>query len=64
MYSDETKTCSICGKEFTGWGNNPWPVTEDGECCDDCNMYYVVPERMRLWGKSLFGEDYEESEAK
>ena len=45
--------CSICGKEFNDWGNNPYPVTkgEDDKCCDDCNMEYVIPARIEeLYG--------------
>jgi hypothetical protein len=45
--SKETKKCCICGKEFTGWGNDPWPVKEDGECCMACNYEHVVPARIR-----------------
>jgi len=52
--------CCICGKEFTGYGNNPdgaiWR-TEEGDleskdfgpedrCCDDCNSRYVIPGRI------------------
>jgi len=42
----EVKTCCICGKVFSGWGNNPWPVEESGTCCDDCNSMYVIPARL------------------
>lgn len=45
--SNEKKKCCICGKEFQGWGNNPWPVKEDGECCDACNQLKVIPARLR-----------------
>ena len=31
-----TLTCSICDSEYTGWGNNAWPINE-GRCCDGCN---------------------------
>lgn len=40
------KYCCICGKEIKGWGNNPYPVKEKGECCDDCNSKYVIPMRI------------------
>ena len=47
--------CCICGKTFTGWGNNPHPVYSDklykgakAVCCDHCNLYVVYPERVRL----------------
>lgn len=42
------KKCCICGCEFEGWGNNPWPVKESGECCDDCNISVVLAERIKL----------------
>ena len=45
--SNEVKKCCICGAEFKGWGNNPWPVKLEGECCDDCNTMKVVPARLR-----------------
>ena len=40
--------CCICGKKFTGWGNNPWPVVkdEDARCCDDCDATVVIPARI------------------
>ena len=42
------KTCCICGKPIKDWGNDPWPVVKDegSECCDECNMLYVVPARL------------------
>jgi len=41
--------CCICGKAFVGFGNNPWPVTNDADarCCDSCNAGIVVPTRIR-----------------
>ena len=47
---DQVKVCVICGKEFTGWGNNPDPVEDHGECCDDCNMTVVIPARLGMLG--------------
>lgn len=40
--------CCICGKKFTGWGNNPYPVvkTEGARCCDECNDEKVIPARI------------------
>ena len=38
--------CVICGKEFEGWGNNPYPVKEEGRCCDECNETKVIPARI------------------
>lgn len=45
---DKVKTCCICGKEYTGWGNNPWPIKHDGYCCDKCNETKVIPARLGL----------------
>ena len=44
----EKKICCICGKEFEGWGNNPYPVVkdEDARCCDECNDEVVIPARI------------------
>lgn len=42
---DKVKKCSICGKKYTGWGNNALPIN-DGECCDKCNGDYVIPARI------------------
>lgn len=41
-------TCCICGKEYVGFGNNPWSVNNDPEarCCDECNLTVVIPERI------------------
>lgn len=48
--SNQVYTCCICGKTFTGWGNNPWPVVEDenARCCDACNGIVVVPARITM----------------
>lgn len=50
--SADGKPCVICGKSFTGWGNDPWPVKEEGYCCDKCNMEVVLPARLALLAKS------------
>ena len=46
--SSQVFKCSICGETFTGWGNNPWPVTkgENDRCCDTCNSIHVIPARL------------------
>lgn len=40
--------CCICGKEFEGYGNNPYPIKNEGRCCEECNSQIVIPERLRL----------------
>ena len=42
---DDKHTCSICGKEFEGFGNNAEPVN-DGICCDKCKKDVVIPRRL------------------
>lgn len=42
---DDKHICSICGKEFNGFGNNAEPVN-DGICCDKCNQDVVIPRRL------------------
>ena len=46
----ETKKfrCCICGREVAGHGNGPYPIKEDGQCCDRCNWTVVLKERKRL----------------
>ena len=41
-----TFVCCICGEESEGYGNNPSPVKEEGECCDACNRKFVIPARL------------------
>lgn len=40
--------CCICGKEFTEFGNNPYPVKKNGSCCNCCNSLVVIPARLKL----------------
>ena len=48
--------CVICGKKYSGYGNNADPVAK-GECCDDCNLKVVVPARI----KQIYGSQNERS---
>lgn len=34
-------TCCLCGAVHEGYGNNPYPLKEEGECCPDCNMKVI-----------------------
>ena len=38
--------CCLCGEEFEGYGNDPSPLKESGECCDRCNAEKVIPARL------------------
>ena len=43
--------CVICGKKIEGYGNNPAPVKDHGECCYDCDIKYVIPARVERYKK-------------
>jgi len=42
--------CSICKKDYDGWGNNAEPVNS-GRCCDGCNWTQVIPARLMNFAK-------------
>ena len=62
----ETYKCCICGKEFTGWGNNPQGAVDENkklikwseydQCCDECNHKYVLPGRMFRFYRTIKNE--------
>ena len=39
--------CVICDEYFTGFGNNPEPVKNYGDCCNSCNTNKVIPARVK-----------------
>jgi len=50
------KICCICGKDFEGYGNNPWPIepkhtssntSDSSQCCNKCNCTVVLKARLR-----------------
>ena len=43
----ENERCVLCGRPITGWGNNPYPLAEDGECCDRCNGLVIQARLIR-----------------
>lgn len=44
---EKTKVCCICSKQFTEYGNDPWPVKDEGQCCNACNWNIVLPQRIK-----------------
>lgn len=42
------KYCCICGEPLDDYGNNPEPFmsSDDGRCCDGCNLKFVIPMRI------------------
>lgn len=43
--------CVVCGKEFEGFGNNPYPLADKGECCDNCNTKVIIARIKQLQEK-------------
>lgn len=43
----DDSVCVLCGNEITDHGNNPQPLSDDGKCCDNCNITKVVPARLK-----------------
>lgn len=41
-------TCAICGRRSWDWPRNPWPVKDEGRCCEECDRYIVLPARIAL----------------
>lgn len=43
--------CCICNSKISGFGNNPWPVKDEGQCCDICNLTIVLEKRIERLNK-------------
>jgi len=52
--------CCLCGRAFVGWGNNPYPCAEKGDCCNDCNRDKVVPARLSVIKFSKKTKEFQE----
>jgi hypothetical protein len=35
------QVCSICQREYEGYGNNAQPINA-GRCCDECNKLVIM----------------------
>lgn len=49
--NEDKKVCVLCGESFKGHGNNPAPLKDSGECCDECNKRKVIPARIKALKK-------------
>ena len=50
--SDEREyACCICGKTFTGYGHNPYPIKKGGECCLECNKQVIATRKQLAKGE-------------
>jgi hypothetical protein len=48
----KVKKCVICGKKFEGYGNNPWPLSNKGYCCNECNNKVIAQRLLDFENKS------------
>lgn len=48
MNKNEKKKCCLCGEEIEGFGNRPYPLADEGECCETCNITRVIPARFKM----------------
>lgn len=39
---EKIEICVLCGQPIIGYGNNPWPLAEEGRCCDECNELVIM----------------------
>lgn len=43
------RTCCLCGKDLKDeFGNNPYPLKKNGDCCNVCNTTKVIPARLNI----------------
>lgn len=40
--------CVLCREKLDGHGNNPYPVSNTGKCCDNCNVDIIIPTRLKI----------------
>ena len=45
------QNCCICNVVIYGYGHNPRPIKDKGECCDNCYFRWVTPAQIRLFKK-------------
>lgn len=48
MVKRTTTICVLCKKRIIGFGHNPYPITEKGWCCNECNFDKVIPMKLYI----------------
>jgi len=46
---NDAQECVICHHSFQGRGHNPFPLKDEGRCCEGCNDTLVIPHRIALY---------------
>lgn len=49
LNESKVNICCLCGEPYTGYGNDPWPLKDEGRCCNGCNTSLVIPERLKRY---------------
>lgn len=60
----KSQKCCICDAEYRGHGNSPWPLRDEGRCCDMCAKLLVLPARIMALHGFLdgFGDSSDDKE--
>ena len=56
---EDKEICVLCGKHINGHGNNPFPLANEGKCCDECNKTKVIPARIKAIEDEMEEEEIE-----
>lgn len=65
MIIKEDGNCSLCGKPYYHYGNNPEPVLPYWErVCDDCNMVVIIPMRIKKLQSDLAKKEIDNGKCK
>ena len=57
--SSNDKKCCLCGCDYDEFGNNPFPLANEGKCCDTCNEQVVMArfKQDKGKGKDMVGDE-------
>jgi len=55
--SESNVICCFCERDAGPHGNDPYPLQEEGRCCDTCNMTLVIKARIEREFNLLEKED-------
>ena len=58
------RECCICGKLFSGTGNNPYPLikSDNERCCKKCFDYYVIVAKFKITNIDQYYKNLEKSD--
>lgn len=51
--------CVICEDDILfNDGRDPWPLADEGECCEFCKDVYVTPARLKRYAKTATPKEF------